>query len=105
ATDPAIRPGKTISQRTDGPSGAEYRGVQDGSDREPRVAPTEAATTHSTAIHCGQRSDSPSTMRPTRAATAGSRLIRIPNTRGGIRRNASSSSEYGTTEDIRATPN
>src|SRR5690606_8453694 len=39
-----------------------------------------------------------------RAATAGSRLIRMPNTRGGSRRRASRSNEYGMTDDKRATP-
>ena len=38
-------------------------------------------------------------MSPISAATAGSRLIQTPNTRAGTRRSASSSSQYGTTEE------
>ena len=36
---------------------------------------------------------------PTRAATAGSRLIQMPNTLAGTRRRVSSSREYGMIED------
>ena len=68
------------------------------------MAPADAATTHTTAIHCDQCSDSWSAMKPMSAAIAGSRLIRMPNTRGGILRSASRSSEYGITDDNRATP-
>ena len=42
-----------------------------------------------------------STMNPASAAKAGSRLSRIPKTRELIRRNASSSSEYGSTDETR----
>ncbi len=45
------------------------------------------------------RSASPSSTRPTSAATAGSRLIQMPNVPAGTRRSASSSSRYGMTED------
>jgi len=43
------------------------------------------------AAHSRTDRTSPSTSSPTRAATAGSRLIKIPKTRAGIRRSASSS--------------
>ena len=42
-------------------------------------------------------------MKPASAATAGSSDISTPNTRGGIRRSDSSSSEYGITEEASAT--
>ena len=68
------------------------------------MAPADAATTHSTASHCDQCNASPSRMKPIRAAIAGSRLIRMPNTRGGILRSASRSIVYGITDDSSATP-
>src|SRR5215831_3173617 len=65
----------------------------------PRAAPAQATITQTIAAHSlGSRSSLSST-RPTSAATAGSRLIQMPNTRAGIRRSASSSSRYGMTED------
>ena len=45
------------------------------------------------ASHSRTASAWPSRTSPTRAATAGSRLIQMPKTRAGTRRSASSSSE------------
>ena len=58
----------------------------------PRAAPAQATITQTIAAHSLTASASPSMTRPTRAATAGSRLIQMPNTLAGTRRRASSSS-------------
>ena len=56
-----------------------------------RVVPAQAATTQPTASHSRGASTSSSRTRPASAATAGSRLIQMPNTRAGTRRSVSSS--------------
>jgi hypothetical protein len=56
------------------------------------------------ASHSLAAKDWPSRTSPTRAATAGSRLIQMPKTRGGIRRSASISSEYGMIEESSPMP-
>ena len=53
---------------------------------------------------CGRVRRWPSTTRPASAATAGSRLSSTPKTRALSRRRATSSSEYGSTEDSSAIP-
>ena len=49
--------------------------------------------------HSAALSRWPSIASPISAATAGCRLIHTPNTRGGTRRSASNSSQYGITDD------
>ncbi len=65
----------------------------------PTAAPALATITQPIASHCAADSDWLSMTMPTRAATAGSRLMQIPNTRVGIRRSVSSSNRYGITDE------
>ena len=58
-----------------------------------------AMTTHAMASHWIRVRNSPSTIIAASAAAAGSRLIKMLKTRGGMRRNAMSSKLYGMTED------
>ena len=67
------------------------------------VAPAAATTTSAIATHSRAPSAWPSTTSPASAATAGSSDISTPNTRAGSRRSASSSSEYGITDEASAT--
>src|ERR1700745_3242376 len=64
-----------------------------------RDAPADAATTSAIPITSRALSDWPRRIRPASAATAGSRLIRTPNTEAAIRRSASCSNEYGIAEE------
>ena len=56
-----------------------------------RVAPTLAITTQAIANHCTGLRNSANRIIPARAAAAGSRLIKMLNTRAAIRRRAISS--------------
>ena len=67
------------------------------------VAPTLAVTTQAIASHCTGVSNSSSSTIAASAAAAGSRLIRMPKSRGVIRRSAVSSKLYGITEQSRPT--
>src|SRR5204862_3312884 len=67
--------------------------------RADRDAPAQAPATRPIATTSRRARSWPSTMNPTRAATAGSMLMRIPNTCDGSRRSASSSSVYGIADD------
>ena len=68
-----------------------------------RVAPTLAITTQAIADHCTGLRNSASRIIAASAATAGSRLIKMLNTRGAIRRSEISSRLYGMTELSRPT--
>ena len=65
----------------------------------PRAAPPLATVTQQIPAHSAALSRCPSIASPISAATAGCRLIHTPNTRGGTRRSASNSSQYGITDD------
>ena len=65
----------------------------------PRAAPALATITQPIAAHSRGARASPSSARPTSAATAGSRLIQMPKIRAGMRRSVSISSRYGMTDD------
>ena len=64
-----------------------------------RWAPAQATMTQPIAAHSLAPAPGRAGSGPTSAATAGSRLIQMPNTPAGIRRSASSSSRYGITDD------
>ena len=65
------------------------------------AAPALATVTQPIASHWAAESAWFSMTTPTSAATAGSRLIQMPNTRAGTRRSASSSNRYGITDESR----
>ena len=79
--------------------------VRDGLADRVRAAgrPTLAAVTAATASHCSGLRNSSSTSIATIMAAAGSRLIRMLNTPGRIRRKATRSAAYGITELSRPT--
>ena len=89
-----VSPGRELGACTSGCSAASS--VQGGD-------PGARATTRPIATRSIAPSAWPRTRKPASAATAGSSDISTPNTRAGIRRSDSSSSEYGITEEASAT--
>lgn len=67
------------------------------------TAPAPATPTQTSPAHCTAPRFSSRTSTPARPALAGSRPAGTPTVRAGSRRNAASSSEYGTTAESTAT--
>src|SRR5262249_29721478 len=81
-----VRDQRSVGWRGQGP--AERYASGTGGSLAPRAAPAQAIMTQPMASHSRTASAWSSRTRPTRAATAGSRLIQMPKTRRGIRRSA-----------------